>query len=462
MKKNYAYEVFYFTLVVFTITLIVSDVFADQQVTIIAGGDIEWSCIIKEPEVYYSGKVDNRWERIKKRVKRKLGIRVEDIWQTPYLATLQGKEYIEKQFNRKLETSNSHHIEAIKYDIKFITTEDRDRYPFRKIAPLLRKADIAFANLETPLADNSRYNGYIRTPTSFAKALKWAGIDLVSIANNHTLDAEGAGLLETKKALLGAGIGAVGGGRNLMDARQPFIVEKEGILIAFFGYTQGVNGGRGGFALSDRSGVMPLDAFLIKEDIKSVRDIVDFVVLSFHWGSEKNKQNIHPGARNFAHAAIDAGADIILGHHPHVPRGIELYKGKVIIYSLGNFIFSHNHDYWMDNLLACITVTKSKILKVEIIPISGKGDNLGQPYPLEGNSANILLNDIKMRSEELNTGMAINRNVGIVIEQPKTESEEIPFITLMVKLSFIGILVISSAFLIIALYVVIHKKKSSL
>jgi len=394
---------------------------AEEQITILAAGDIEWSRVVKEPE-YYHGKKDRFLKRVWKAIVKNFSSSETEDWDVPYLATTETKKYIEKQYDRKLDLPYEHHIKALKYDLEFKTEEDRDRYPFQKIAPLIRQADIAFANLETPLADNSRYSGDFRTPTSFAQALKWAGIDVVSTANNHALDAEGTGLIETKKALSFNGIGSVGTGRNLMEARQPFIVEKKGIKIAFFGYTQAVKAPKfSGFALADRSGAMPLDPFLIKEDIQNVRSQVDFIVLSFHWGmASENKQYISTGMRQFAHEIIDAGADIILGHHPHVPRGVELYKDKVIVYSLGNFIFGHNHDYWMDNFLARITLTKKNIGEVQLLPISGRGKDLAQPYVLKGEAAIRLLNDVKKRSEEIATRIDIEEGIGIVSKEINT------------------------------------------
>lgn len=394
----------------------VHDTIRRPQLTLIAGGDIDWSPIVKAMRIYYDRKAKNWWERAWNYGIRKLRMGEGRWMRVPYVATPQSKTHIEKQFGRKLDTPKRHYNKAIKYGLKFSTVEDRDRYPFQKIRPVLQEADIAFANLETPLSDNARYSGAFRTPTSFAKGLKWAGIDVVSTANNHTLDAEGAGLLDTKAALLQANIGAVGTGQDLMDARRPFVVERKGITLAFLGYAQAVNNTECGFAGPACSGAVPLDPFLIKEDIQRIRDKVDFVVISFHWGIE-NWQRVHSAARNFAHAAIDAGADIILGHHPHVPRGIEAYNEKVIIYSLGNFIFGHNHDYWMDNYLARLVLRPGQIEKVEIIPISGRDKSLSQPCILKGKTAHTLLKDIQMRTKKLNTKMEIQGDVGIITVQ---------------------------------------------
>jgi len=389
-----------------------------SRITLIAGGDVEWSRVVKKkPEIYnrmYVNKIyKNKWENLFNKICVKMGIKERKRnWVVPYLATPQSKAYLEKMFDCKLE--DSHHNCSLQYGLEFHSNDEFIAYPFQKIRPLLHEADIVFVNLETPLANRSRYVGDFRTPTAFANSLKWAGIDVVSTANNHALDAEGEGLIETHKALLQENIGAVGTGKDIADARRPFIIVKKGISIGFLGYSQYTNFGKGGFALNSRSGVVPLDPFLIREDIQSLRDQVDFIILSFHWGFE-NDQNIHSDARNFAHAAIDAGADVILGHGPHVPRGIEIYNEKLIIYSLGNFIFGHNHEFWMDNFLARLTLSPDQIEKIEIIPISGKGKNLAQPYKLEGESAHRTLKNIQILTKKLNTKMRIEKDLGVVI-----------------------------------------------
>ncbi len=134
-----------------------------------------------------------------------------------------------------------------------------------------------------------------------------------------------------------------------------------------------------------------------------------------HRGAIENSQNTHPMARAFAHDIIDAGADMILGHHPHVPRGVEVYRGKVIFYSLGNLIFGHSHDYWMDNYVARLTLTPERIAVVQILPVAGKGRNLAQPYVLSGADARSVLEDIQTRSEALDTRMEIQGDVGVIL-----------------------------------------------
>jgi len=118
--------------------------------------------------------------------------------------------------------------------------------------------------------------------------------------------------------------------------------------------------------------------------------------------------------REFAHDVLDAGADAILGHHPHVPRGIEVRDGKPIVYSMGNFIFGHGHDYWMDNIAVRLHLGAEGVTRLDVLPIAGRGDALSQPYPLEGEAARTLLEDIRARSAGLGTTLRIEGNAGVI------------------------------------------------
>lgn len=377
---------------------LVSPLGADaQQVTLVAGGDIEWSRATKPPDVY--GHPEERDEG--------------DWLRVPYLNNERSRAHLRETHGRELETPESHHVRAIHYGLEFDSPMEMARHPLRRIAPVFRAADVAFANLETPLSDDARWSGAFRTPTAFAGGLAWAGIDVVATANNHALDAEGQGLLDTREALWRAGVGAVGTGRDLDDARRPFVVEREGIRVAFLGYAQFVNAGPSAFAQPDRAGVVPLDPFVVEEDVARVRERVDYVVLSFHWGIENAKET-HPDARAFARRMIDAGADVILGHHPHVPRGVEVYRGKPIVYSLGNLIFGHNHTYWGDNYLVRLTLTPGGIDRVEVLPVAGSGNELSQPFLLTGDDARDVLEEVRRLSEALDTRMTIEGDVGVV------------------------------------------------
>lgn len=376
-----------------------------QQITLVAVGDIEWSRATKPPSIFYdappSGRSNILWHR-------------EDGWiRVPYAATPDSRGWLETALDTTLITEDAHHLRAHHYGLSFDDGQEEARHPFLGAADFLRDADIAFGNLETPLSDDARWSGAFRTPAAFADALAWAGIDVVATANNHSLDAEGEGLLDTIHHLRRAGVGHAGTGRDLADARRPYIVERGGMRIAFLAYAQFVNDGGSSFATPNQSGVVPMDPLLIREDIARVRDRVDFVAVSFHWGIE-NSQEVHPGMRDFAYDVLDAGADAILGHHPHVPRGIEVRDGKPIVYSMGNFIFGHGHDYWMDNIAVRLHIGIEGATRLDVLPVAGRGDALSQPYLLEGEAARALLEDIRTRSAEFGTTLRIEGNAGVI------------------------------------------------
>lgn len=376
-----------------------------QEITLVAVGDIEWSRATKAPSVFYdappSGRSNVLWHR-------------GDGWiRVPYAATPSSRDFLEAALDTTLITEDAHHLRAHHYGLSFEDGLEEARYPFLGAADVLRNADIAFGNLETPLSDDARWSGAFRTPSAFADALAWAGIDVVATANNHSLDAEGEGLLDTIHHLRRAGVGHAGTGRDLADARRPYIVERGGLRVAFLAYAQFVNDGGSSFATPSQSGVVPMDPLLIREDIARVRDRVDFVAVSFHWGIE-NSQEVHPGMRAFAYEVLDAGADAILGHHPHVPRGIEIRDGKPIVYSMGNFIFGHGHDYWMDNIAVRFHIGPGGATRVDVLPVAGRGDALSQPYLLEGEAARTVLEDIRTRSAEFDTTLRIEGNAGVI------------------------------------------------
>ncbi|AFY58253.1 putative enzyme of poly-gamma-glutamate biosynthesis (capsule formation) [Rivularia sp. PCC 7116] len=342
------------------------------------------------------------------------------------------------------------HREIIRYNLDFASKQEEARYPFQKIKPVLEDADISFVNLETPLSDTANKNGAFLAPTAFATGLKSAGIDVVSTANNHALDAGVAGLKDTLTSLSQVGLPAVGSGDNLASARLPYIFEKNGIRLGFLAYTMSENSGDSSYAKPNRAGVMPTDLSLIREDIQKLRSKVDYIILSFHWGLNDSEKPPF-WVRNLARKSIDSGADIILGHHPHFPQGIEIYKNKPIIYCLGNFIFGHNHPYWTDNFLAKFILTPSQIKSIEILPIAGENQYLAQPFLLAGKTSQNLLKDVSNKSLALKTKMEIVGDIGVInpatAAMPKNEIDDLiydlmlpkPLWQLLLALSAVGI-----------------------
>jgi poly-gamma-glutamate synthesis protein (capsule biosynthesis protein) len=253
--------------------------------------------------------------------------------------------------------------------------------------------------------------------------MRAAGISVVNIANNHTFDAEERGFLDTLRALSLAGIGHVGGGMDLADARKPVIVERNSIKIGILGYTQFNNFGESVFAAEGRPGIVPMDPFLIKEDIRKLRPQVDYVMVAIHWATSRSAE-VSPPNRAFAHELIDAGADVILGHHPPHPKGIEVYHGKVILYAPSNVLRGHNGPALDDGYLARFTLGPKAVEKIEVLPIIGKGQPQGhtgpydsklfQPALMQGANAQKLLEDLRNRSAALDTAMTIDGEKGVI------------------------------------------------
>ena len=213
-------------------------------------------------------------------------------------------------------------------------------WPFLKISDLLGSSDLTAVNLESPFAESKSY--YVPTGSFMFKAdpksaagLSAAGIDIVSLANNHIMNQGGVGLEKTLQILTETGIMAVGAGKNDVAARQAGVANIRGKRIAFLAYAYPEDGS---VASNKRPGIAGMDVDLMTEDIKDSRTQADIVIVMMHAGEEytakPNRQQI-----SFAHAAIDSGADLVIGHHPHWPQEYEFYKGKPIIYSLGNLIF---------------------------------------------------------------------------------------------------------------------------
>jgi poly-gamma-glutamate synthesis protein (capsule biosynthesis protein) len=298
------------------------------------------------------------------------------------------------------------------FDINFSTSGSKYAYPFQKIAPLMRDKDLVLVNLESPLSIHPRVHGFFRSDPGYAQAMKEIGISMVSLANNHIFDAGEIGFLDTLKHLEEAGIPYTGAGRNFQEARLGQSVQLDGMRLRFLNYTQYCNSGFNSIA-NEYPGTLPLDRHLIIEDIKAAKPDTDFVFVVLHWGYE-NQPNVHPEQVKIAHALIDAGADAIIGHHPHVPHGIEIYKQRPIVYSLGNFIFGQAMKEWSDNLLAEVVIDRGHIQGLIVYPISGTGTDLFQPKLLAGTRADALLDEVRIKSAIFNTGMAVQDYLGYV------------------------------------------------
>jgi poly-gamma-glutamate synthesis protein (capsule biosynthesis protein) len=266
---------------------------------------------------------------------------------------------------------------------------------FEKITPDLAAADITFANLETPVDHTAGVSGYPRfnAPRELLASLKKAGVDIVSIANNHAMDAGSEGLRRTIDNIEAAGIVFIGAGRTKAEAAATRFLKTRGVNVAFLAYTYGTNR-RPPHRSPDAPGVNIIgvgsDADLVRAaaSVRQARADADLVVVSLHWGGEYATSPT-TWQRRVASELIEAGADVLLGHHPHVLQPIESYAARdgrmgLIAYSLGNFISSQNADVSYankthqkalrgDGIILSITAPKeggrTRVAHAEFLPI---------------------------------------------------------------------------------------------
>lgn len=281
--------------------------------------------------------------------------------------------------------------------------EDDPDHPFRAVAPAFAAADMVFGNLECPLSSRGRRMSndccYSASP-AFAPAMAKAGFRAVSFANNHAMDFGVEAFTDTLDALEGAGIRAAGAGRTLAEARRPAIVPLPGLTVGFLAYS--MIGSDWIYAAGDECGVAPLNPMIVSEDIAAARPLVDFLFVSLHWGVEGTTQ-IHPRCRDIAFDILDCGADAVIGHHPHVPSGIELHGGRPIIYSLGNFCFGHDHPTWRKDMYAAFEFNGPRLERLVVVPIGGRY----QPKPLGDDACRALANLLQRTSGEVAERLSI-------------------------------------------------------
>jgi poly-gamma-glutamate synthesis protein (capsule biosynthesis protein) len=252
------------------------------------------------------------------------------------------------------------------------------KFPFLKISDYLQEADILFGNLEGPISDKGVKVGSIysfRNNPETIEGLKFAGFDIISVANNHIFDYGREAMEDNFLRLREAKIDFVGGGFNEIEAYAPVIKEINGVKIAFLAYTN--LGSEYWSAKGNRSGIAWLTVENLEKGVKKAKEMADLVIVSMHFGEEYQDQSTSE-QKYFAHLAIDSGADLVIGHHPHVMQPIEEYNGGYIAYSLGNFVFDQSFsEETMKGLLLKVLIENGKIK--EIIPIEIKINKFFQP-----------------------------------------------------------------------------------
>ena len=277
-------------------------------------------------------------------------------------------------------------------------------YPFAATTAELKKGDIAIGNLESPIAGGGREftnkKFRYRSEPQAATALKNAGFSIVTLANNHMMDFGATAMEETRQYLDRAGIGCTGAGASLATARRGAIITVGGMKVAFLAYSLTLPDDF--YATATRAGTAPGLGRYYRQDIAAARKVADYVLVSFHWGTESTAMP-RPYQVTAAHRAIDAGADVVIGHHPHVLQGIERYKNGVIFYSLGNFAFGTTSRSSDRSVIARITM-ENGVKGVELLPLNVLNRDVHyQPKLLSGNEGQKVIDHLTRISRKWKT-----------------------------------------------------------
>lgn len=330
---------------------------------------------------------------------------------------------------------------------------------------ILHNADAAFANLEGPLSNKgypAEKTVFLRSDPSLVDNLVAIGLDVVNLANNHMLDYGHDALLDTLDTLDKAGIQRVGAGRNLQEAWEPSILEVEGVRLGFLGFSSTLP--LGSAAGTSRPGVAavrvstaiileptsrlqeqpgappPVMTMPLPEDVKRLemainqtRERADMVIVAPHWGlGLPPNYQIISYQQELGHKMVEAGADLILGTHPHLIQPVEVYKGGFIFYSLSNFLFhrfppeSGAYLQWpsydpksvydrmsKDSAIICVSVEDGKITELEFIPIHM--DEEGNPEVADKKTAHSIIDRTAKLSEQCGTRFVRKKDGRVLI-----------------------------------------------
>lgn len=255
-------------------------------------------------------------------------------------------------------------------------------WPFEKTMSLLKSGDITFINLEAPLL---KYCPLTNTGMVFCGdqrnigGLLMAGVDVANLANNHSANHGLKGVNETVKLLESVNIAITG-------ISGVYYKKVKGVTFAFLGFND----------IEKNPNVSSASEEKIKIELGEARKNADIVVVTFHWGDEYRPQ---PNQRQIelAHLAIDNGADLIIGNHPHWIQPIEFYKDKTIMYAHGNFIFDQMwSEKTKEGVVGVYTFYGKELVDIEFLPVYI--ENFGQPRFLEGSAKQKILNELKKES----------------------------------------------------------------
>ncbi|HHS13622.1 MAG TPA: CapA family protein [bacterium] len=288
-------------------------------------------------------------------------------------------------------------------------------YPFDSTRATIRSADIAMANLEAPftLTGKPFEKTYtFRVPPDLAPALADAGFDVMTLANNHILDFGPEGLTETMETLDRLSVLYCGAGKDRKQAERAAVLETGGWRVGFLAYSMTYPSEF--WADQNRGGAAYPHPRRMQRQIASLADSVDAVVVSFHWGGERLPVP-REYQRHFAHMAVDAGAHLIIGHHPHVLQGVEIYRGAFIAYSLGNYVFG-SYSMTSQGLMLWAAFQNRALHSVRLLPMDVNNHRVAfQPRFLRGAAMKACLDEVIRLSGALNEKSLRVDDEGVIV-----------------------------------------------
>ena len=330
---------------------------------------------------------------------------------------------------------------------------------FAHVASVLRQGDIVVGNLEglncdrgAPIIGKIEVGSrHLRSAPDNVRALESAGFNAMVLANNHNMDYGPEGLLQTIEILDKKNIAHAGGGRNLEEAHRPAILERNGTRVAILSYTS-IFPPAGYAAEPDKAGVAtikvstsyqapensqyqpgfpplitttpdPLEEERMIDDVRQAKQQADIVLVAFHWGVSYGYGRVVGYQKELGRAAIDAGADLIMGAHPHALMAMEMYKGRLICYCMGNFVmdgFSSSH-FGSDTMILKCHVQNTQIRKYSFIP--ARISDQWQPRILARDEGVEVMKKVEFMSAEFGTIFKMEDGE-IVISGPKPGTPE--------------------------------------
>jgi poly-gamma-glutamate synthesis protein (capsule biosynthesis protein) len=257
--------------------------------------------------------------------------------------------------------------------------EDGMDAPFSGLAPLLREHDLAFCNLDFTISDRGRPRGGgygFRCRPDSAAGLVASGFNLFSLANYHVTDFGPEAMLDTRVFLESRGFHCAGAAANAWEALEPAVVERNGLRVALLAFREAPFRAR----KPRNPQVASPDSQALFDAIAAARRVADVVLVSWHWG-EENRHDPTAYQARYGRLSVDAGADLVLGHHPHALQAIERYKGRYIFHSLGNAVHDQAWQAASESVLLSCRLSKGKVSEVALRPLIIRG---GRPEPASG------------------------------------------------------------------------------